>query len=86
VALKLVPPHLAANPVLMKRFEQEYTVARHLDHPNIVKALDYGTTGTTPYLVMELVDGEPLGAVLARGRLPLDLGLDYACQVLKALA
>src|SRR5262245_60883719 len=51
VAVKIVPPHLAANPVYLKRFEKEYAAARTLDHPNIVKALEFGHNGESPYLV-----------------------------------
>src|SRR6266446_6021650 len=58
VAVKVVPPHLLSNPVVLKRFEQEYLVARAIDHPNIVKALDFGRDGDTRFLVMEFVDGE----------------------------
>src|SRR2546423_6100190 len=58
VAIKVMPAHMASNPVLLKRFEQEFRAASRLDHPNIVRALDYGDTGATPYLVMEFVDGE----------------------------
>src|SRR3954468_22063282 len=66
VAIKIMPPHMAANPVLLKRFEQEFNAASRLDHPNIVRALDYGDTGTSPYLVMEFVEGESLGKKLER--------------------
>src|SRR5262249_21700441 len=60
VAIKIMPPHMAANPVLLKRFEQEFRAASKLDHPNIVRALDYGESGTSPFLVMEYVEGESL--------------------------
>jgi serine/threonine protein kinase len=66
VAIKVVPKHLLSNQVFIKRFEQEYTAARALDHPNIVRALDFGREGDTPYLVMEFVDGESLGARIER--------------------
>src|SRR4029077_2336534 len=58
---KVVAAHLTGNQVLLKRFEQEYIAARQLNHPNIVKALEFGSAGATPYLVMEFVDGESLG-------------------------
>src|SRR5262249_36868396 len=66
VAVKIMPPHMANNPVLLKRFEQEFRAASRLDHPNIVRALDYGDSGTSPYLVMEFVEGEALGQNLER--------------------
>jgi serine/threonine protein kinase len=71
VAVKIVPPHMASNQVLLKRFEQEFRAASMLDHPNIVRALDYGHNGTTPYIVMEFVEGESLGQRIERdGKLP----------------
>jgi hypothetical protein len=66
VAVKVVPPHLLTNPVVLKRFEQEYAVAKAIDHPNIVKALDFGREGETRFLVMEFVQGESLGQKLER--------------------
>src|SRR4051794_23195532 len=39
VAIKMLSSEMAANPVLCKRFEQEFQAARRLDHPNIVRGL-----------------------------------------------
>src|SRR6266699_3934171 len=68
VAVKVVPPHIASNPVYLKRFEQEYSVARSLQHPNIVRALDFGREDGMPFLVMEFVQGESLGQRLDHER------------------
>jgi serine/threonine protein kinase len=71
VAIKIVPPHMANNQVLLKRFEQEFRAASTIDHPNIVRALDYCGHGSTPFLVMEFVEGESLGQKIEReGRIP----------------
>jgi serine/threonine protein kinase len=66
VAIKVVPAHMMSNAVFIKRFEQEYNAAKALDHPNVVKAIEFGKNGGTPYLVMEFVDGESLGQKLER--------------------
>src|SRR5881392_4062235 len=66
VAVKIMPAHMAANPILLKRFEQEFRAASRMDHPNIVRAIDYGDSGDSPYLVMEFVEGESLGQKLER--------------------
>src|SRR5947207_440502 len=61
VAIKVASPRILEKSVLRKRFEQEYTVARGLNHPNLVRALESGRVGGRPYLVMEYVDGPSLG-------------------------
>src|SRR3954470_17511048 len=66
VAIKVVPKHLLSNQVFLKRFEQEYNAARSVNHPNVVKALDFGRDGEVPFLVMEFVEGESLGARIER--------------------
>ncbi len=68
VAIKIIPSTMARNNVLLKRFEQEFLAASRLDHPNVVRALDYCGTGSTPFLVMEFVEGESLGQRLDRER------------------
>src|ERR1051326_5649390 len=71
VAIKIMDAETAANDVYLKRFEQEFHTARSLDHPNIVRALDFCGTGPAPYLVMEFVDGEELYEKINReGALP----------------
>jgi serine/threonine protein kinase len=66
VAIKIVPNPMLKNEVLLQRFENEWRAASSIDHPNIVRALDYCGTGNTPFLVMEYVDGESLGQKLDR--------------------
>jgi serine/threonine protein kinase len=71
VAIKLLATHMKNNPTYLQRFQKEYTTAKALDHPNIVRALEQSFEGDRPYLVMEYVDGESLGQRLERsGRLP----------------
>lgn len=82
VAVKVVPHHLLSNPVVLNRFEQEYNVARMIEHPNIVKALDFGREGETRYLVMEYVEGESLGRKIKRdGRMEEDEAIRIISQV-----
>lgn len=67
VAIKIIPADTARNPLLIKRFEQEFRAASLIDHPNVVKALDYCGAPPSPFLVMEFVDGESLGQRVERG-------------------
>jgi serine/threonine protein kinase len=66
VALKVIPAETARSPLQLRRFEQEFKAASLIDHPNVVKALDYCGTGPTPFLVMEFVEGESLGQRIER--------------------
>jgi serine/threonine protein kinase len=86
VAIKILSPQMAKNEVLLKRFEKEYNTARQLDHPNIVRALEFGRVNGTPYLVMEFVDGESLGQKIARdGPMPEKDAIRVIAQVAQAL-
>jgi serine/threonine protein kinase len=86
VAIKIMPAHLASNATLLKRFEQEFRAASRLNHPNIVRALDYGDAGNSPYLVMEFVEGESLGQKIERdGRMPEAEAIRIIGQVAQGL-
>ena len=64
VALKIIKPGMDTREVIA-RFEAERQALALMDHPNIAKVLDAGTTRTgRPYFVMELVEGSPHHAVL----------------------
>ena len=90
VALKLVKPGLDARGIV-KRFEAEGQALALLNHPSIARVFDFGTTESgRPYLVMELVSGEPIArycddrALSIRSRLSLFLevcsGIRHAHQ------
>jgi serine/threonine-protein kinase len=66
VAIKVLPPDMAANEVTLQRFYQEAKLAAQLDHPNIVRAIAAGTHDGTPYFAMEFVEGESLKRRLKR--------------------
>jgi serine/threonine protein kinase/formylglycine-generating enzyme required for sulfatase activity len=66
-AIKVILPDLVGNdPSLAARFRQEAMAAAAIRHPNTVSVTDYGVLqGTTPYLVMEFVDGRSLHDILS---------------------
>jgi serine/threonine protein kinase len=66
VAIKLVEGPLARRPDLLERFRREARAAAQLKTPHVVQILDYGTDDGTPYIAMELLEGEDLEALLAR--------------------
>src|SRR6476661_5729320 len=85
VAIKILPPLLAADRDRLARFQREAEVLASLNHPNIAGI--YGleeSTGITA-LVMELVEGEDLSQRIARGAIPIDEALPIAKQIADAL-
>ena len=60
VAIKVLPPAKAEDPVTLGRFYREARVASALDHPNIVRTFDIDQDGPLHFLVMEYVDGTSL--------------------------
>jgi len=85
VAIKVLPEHLSANPEIRARFEREAKTVSSLNHPNICILYDVGREGETDYLVMELIEGETLGARLARGALNGSELLRIGMQIADAL-
>ncbi|WP_345033873.1 serine/threonine protein kinase [Streptomyces sannanensis] len=87
VAVKIGVPRSAREGLRMAR---EAKLNGNLPHPHIATVYDFGETDRdgerTLYLVMELIDGEPLSAILARELPPLDSALEWAAQICGALA
>ena len=73
VAVKALPPDLAFREDVRMRFLREAETAARLNHPNIVPIYSVDERGGVVFFVMALVDGENLGARLARG-VPLPVG------------
>lgn len=71
---------------LAGRFEREASILARLDHPNVVPVLASGMDDGRPYLVMELIEGQPLSRVLGAGPLPLDDALALVADVAAGLA
>jgi serine/threonine-protein kinase len=84
VALKVVGYGAAEQ--IARRFRAERQILAHLDHPNIAKLLDGGTTEDgRPYFVMEHVEGRPIDEFCAAGSLPVDERLALFREVCAAV-
>lgn len=84
VALKFLLP-LETSAAALDRFEREARSASSLNHPNICTVYAIGRHEGRPFMAMELLEGETLASVMARGRLPAERALDIAVQVAEAL-
>jgi serine/threonine-protein kinase len=88
VALKVLHPYLADTDEFARRFQREARATSTLDHPNVVRILDFGSDRGLLYIVMEYLDGETVSAWLARRADPPPIAeaVDVTAQVLDALA
>src|SRR4051812_50117070 len=80
VAIKILPPSLAADPDRLLRFQREAEVLASLNHPHIAAIYGLEESAGMTALVMELVEGDDLSQRLARGAVPLDEALAGAKQ------
>jgi serine/threonine protein kinase len=87
VAIKVLHAEVARDPVAAERFRREYETARELNHPNIVRVIDFGQTADgLSYMIMEFLEGEVLSHALQREHpLPAPRIVRLICQLGTAL-
>ena len=83
VAIKVLPPDVANDPVRLDRFAREARAAAALNHPNILAVHDVSSAGDVHYLVSELLEGQTLAERLqsAPGGLSVRKAIDLAQQI-----
>ncbi|MCV7196573.1 protein kinase [Mycobacterium angelicum] len=85
VALKLLPPELAADELYEERFRREAQLAAKLNNPHIVPIHNFGEIDGRLYIDMRLVEGIDLGRAMDNGPLAPDRAADIISQVADAL-
>src|SRR4249919_1125693 len=85
VAIKILPAAFSDDSDRLWRFEREARAVASLNHPNICTIHDIGEHDGHRYLVMEMLEGEPLDARLKSGPLPSPPLGDLALQIADAL-
>ncbi|HEX5109559.1 MAG TPA: protein kinase [Vicinamibacterales bacterium] len=85
VAIKALPDTFANNPERLGRFEREAQVLAALNHPNIAVIHELKEVDGAKYLILELVEGETLAEVIARGPVPVAEAIAFARQIAEAL-
>ena len=93
VAVKVLKHEYADDPSFRARFEAEARHAAALVHPNVASVFDFGEiieddgSGSRPFLVMELVPGQPLSTLLRGGEaMPPDRAADIVAQAADGIA
>jgi ABC-type amino acid transport substrate-binding protein/predicted Ser/Thr protein kinase len=84
VALKLLPPHMAADELFQQRFRRESQAAAGLNDPHVVPIHGFGEIDGRLYLDMRLIEGSNLGTILEDSEVPLDPG--FSVKVVEQVA
>src|SRR5687767_12037760 len=71
VAIKVLNRELLDDPSYAARFKREANAASQLDHPNLMRVIDFGEDANLLYIAMELIDGKSLMAIM-REEFPLE--------------
>ncbi|MCQ1948502.1 MULTISPECIES: Stk1 family PASTA domain-containing Ser/Thr kinase [Arthrobacter] len=93
VAIKVLRPDLARDPLFQSRFRREARAVAGLNHPSVVSVYDTGDQESAsprddvrlPYIVMEYVPGRTLRDLLKADELTIEKSIDYSLGVLAAL-
>ena len=85
VAIKILPPSLAADHDRLARFQREAELLASLNHPNIASIHGFEESAGVSALVMELVEGEDLSHRISHGPISIDEALPIAKQIADAL-
>src|SRR5262249_28538862 len=86
VALKVLPPDVAANQDRMRRFKTEAQSAATLNHPNIAHIYEIGERDSINFIAMEFIDGVTLRSKIYRQKTSLPDLLKYLTQAAEGLA
>ncbi|MGB5816784.1 MAG: protein kinase [Thermoanaerobaculia bacterium] len=86
VALKVLPPELAASQDRLERFQREAETLAALDHPNIVHIYSVEEADGVRFLTMQLVEGKRLSDLIPKSGMPLERIFKFAIPLADALA
>jgi serine/threonine protein kinase len=87
VALKILPPDMASDSEIVRRFQQEARAAAKLDHENIARVFFCGEDQGLHFIAFEFVEGDNLRTLLERrGPIPVPEALSYMLQIATGLA
>ena len=85
VAIKTLYPDLLTQPGMAERFKREAQLLSAVDHPAVVRVIDYGETSTGACLVMEYVEGESLFSAIQHGPLSVGRALPLLHEIAEGL-
>lgn len=86
VAIKILTPEALRDSELVERFKGEGRALARIKHPNVVGLYQFGEKDNCPYIVMEYVDGTPLGHMIRRHPLGVPEIIQISKEILSGLA
>ncbi|MDH4218262.1 MAG: serine/threonine protein kinase [Candidatus Aminicenantes bacterium] len=86
VAIKVLKPDLTANPDRLQRFIQEARSAAAVTHPSIAQVYEIDTVDEMTFIVMEFVEGQTVGHLIAKKELDLIGSVEITLQVAEGLS
>ena len=86
IAVKVLPPEIAADEERLRRFEEEARAAAALNHSNILALYDIGTEAGVSFIVTELLVGRTLRQMLEDERVTVARAVDLATQIADGLS
>ncbi len=86
-AIKMMNPALASDANVRERFRREAKSAQALSHPNVIEIFDQGETDDgTPFIVMELLEGQTLSSLIDAGPIPALRAVPIMIQIARGIA
>ena len=85
VAIKVMAPHIAADPVMRRRFETEARAVASLSHPGILSIYELAVADGVPFAVMELLEGRNLRERMSEGPVPWREAAEIAAAIADGL-
>lgn len=86
VALKILEARIGNQVALRERFEREARALNGLEHPHLIRMLDFGVHDGAPFIVTELLHGVPLDRLLANKALPPTMAFELGMGIVAGLA